>query len=225
MTRSKRNWIVPTLLLLLGAINVLSGAFQLDSILQGPPAVPDEFTTMQYFTMPIPIVLHIIAGTLFNLLGPLQFAPVTWRRWPIWHRWSGRLLILSGFLVAGSGLWMNHFYPQYGGLLKYPGIVVNSLGLAVSLSLALQSIRSSSRDIPRHRIWMMRAVAFGLGPATQRLFILPVFFTYGMVSDLTIGVVIWFGFLTNLAVVEWVLYRERHHKSVRFSTNLKQASL
>lgn len=218
-----RNWLVPTLLLLLGALNVISGAFQLDSIQQGPPAVPDEFTTMEYFTSPIPIVGHIIFGIFLNILGPLQFAPVTWRRWPMWHRWSGRLLIVSGFVVAASGLWMNHFYPQYGGLLKYPGIVVNSIGIAASMALALWYIRS--RDIPSHRKWMMRAIAFGLGPATQRLFLLPVFLIYGMVSDMTIGIVIWLGFLLNLAVVEWVLARERRNPADNKNTALEGASL
>ncbi len=207
-----KNWLVPGLLLLLGSINVISGAFQLDTIMRGPPAVPDEMMTMEYFSMPIPIVLHILAGVAFNLLGPLQFAPITWGKWASWHRWSGRLLVLSGILIAGTGLWMNHVYPQYGGVLKYPGIVVNSLGLAIALGIALQAVRSSARDIPKHRRWMMRAVAFGLGPATQRVVIIPYFLIFGVPENWMIGLVIWMGFLINLAVVEFVLARNRRGK-------------
>ncbi|WP_420629670.1 DUF2306 domain-containing protein [Candidatus Leptofilum sp.] len=207
----KKGWLAPALLLALGSLNVLSGAMQLNNIQQGPPPVPDEFTAMQYFLMPIPIVLHIVGGILFNLLGPLQFAPAIWQRWPQWHRWSGRLLIVAGFMVAFSGLWMNHFYPAYGGVLKYSGIMVNSLGLAVSLLIAVRAILV--RDIPHHRVWMMRAIAFGLGPATQRLFVLPIFFITGSISNLMIGFVIWLGFSLNLLVVEWILWRERTGKS------------
>ncbi len=209
-TSALANWRVPIGLLLLGGINVLFGALQLDTIQQGPPPVPDEFSSTQYHLTPIPIVLHIVVGIIFNLMGPLQFARTFRSRWPGWHRWSGRLLIIAGMFVGLTGLWMNQFFPQYGAPLKYPGIVVNSLGIMVSLGLALYVIRTG--DVQTHRAWMMRAVAFGLGPATQRLFILPYFFIVGLPSDFIIGLVIWMGFLVNLAVVEWVLLRERPHK-------------
>ena len=218
-TKQNNNWLVPLLLLALGCPNVLFGASQLDTIQQGPPAVPDEFTTMQYFATPIPIVLHIVAGIIFNLLCPFQFASTLRERWPAWHRWSGRLLIIAGVLAGLTGLWMNHFFPQYGGFLKYPGIVVNSVGILVSLGLALRVILAGK--VPRHRVWMMRAVAFGLGPATQRLFILPYFFIVGMPNDLVIGLVIWLGFLLNLSVVEWVLLRERRKNLIEGSGQLK----
>lgn len=217
--KPKSNWRVPILLLVLGSLNILFGALQLDTIQRGPPAVPDEFTTMQYFATPIPIVLHIVSGILLNLLSPFQFVPSFRQRWPGWHRWSGRLLILSGFLAALTGLWMNQFFPAYGGVLKYPGIIVNSLGLMVSFSIALRVILVG--DVQRHRAWMMRAVAFGLGPATQRLFILPYFLVYGIPSDFLIGFIIWLGFLLNLAVVEWVLWRER---SARLDPELGQTA-
>ena len=227
ITTKQNNWLIPLLLLALGGINVLLGALQLDTIQQGPPAVPDEFTSMQYFATPIPIVLHIVAGIVFNLLCPFQFASTLRQRWPAWHRWSGRLLLIAGVMVGLTGLWMNHFFPQYGGFLKYSGIVVNSVGLLGSLGLALRVILAG--NVQRHRVWMMRAVAFGLGPATQRLFILPYFFIVGMPNDLVIGLVIWFGFLLNLSVVEWVLLRERRRKLIEGSgqrkTNLGNTNL
>ena len=205
-TKRTKRWLVPALLLLLGSLNILFGALQLDAIWQGPPSAPNEETIMTYFQSPIPIVLHIVAGILFNLLGPLQFAPAIWQRWPRWHRLSGRLLIGAGVVVGLSGLWMNQFYPAYGGFLKYSGVGLSSIGIIVSLGIALRAILA--RDVPRHRAWMMRAFALGLGPATQRLFILPIYFTTGIPDDLTIGLVVWGGFLVNLAVVEWVLRRD-----------------
>lgn len=218
-TKQRREWLVPVLLLALGSLNVLFGALQLNTIQQGPPAAPDEFTAMHYFATPIPIVLHIVGGILFNLLSPLQFAPALLRRWPQWHRWSGRLLIVAGLSVAFSGLWMNQFFPAYGGFLKYSGVVVNSVGLAAGLLIAIKAILV--RNIPRHRAWMMRATAFGLGPATQRLFVLPIFFINGGLSDLAIGIVVWFGFSLNILVVEWILWRERKERSRQLSTGFQ----
>ncbi|MDJ0756396.1 MAG: DUF2306 domain-containing protein [Ardenticatenaceae bacterium] len=206
-TKQKNGWLLPGFLLVYGALNVLFGALQLDTIFQGPPATPDEFTSMHYFEMPIPIVLHIVAGIFLNLVSPFQFALATWRRWPALHRWSGRLVIVSGFLVGLTGLWMNQFYPLFGGLLKYTGVMAHSIGLMAALGIALWAILG--RDVPRHRVWMTRAIAIGLGPATQRLFILPVFFIFGSVSELAVGLVVWWGILLNLAVVEWFGRRSR----------------
>ena len=220
--KSTSKWLAPALLLLLGSLNIVFGAMQLGTISQGPPPVPDEFTTIQYFLTPIPIVLHIVAGIFFNLLGPFQFAPVLRQRWPRWHRLSGRVWIIAGVLVGLSGLWMNQFFPAYGGFLKYSGIALSSIGVIGSLGIALRAILN--RDVPRHRVWMMRGFAIGLGPATQRLFILPVFFIHGSVSDLMIGLVIWFGLVLNLIVVEWILYRERNGGLNLQKSNLKEAT-
>lgn len=224
-TKQNNNWLIPAFLLMLGALNILFGALQLNMIQQGPPDVPDEFTSMHYFETPLPIVLHIVTGIIFNLLSPFQFAPAIWRHWPAWHRWSGRLLIVCGLLMALTGLWMNQFFPAFGGFLKYSGVVANSVGLIVSLGIAFRAILN--RNIQHHRAWMMSAVAFGLAPATQRLFILPIFFLYGEVSEHMIGLIIWLGLLLNLSVVGWVLSHKRSRglgqKSWQFNIALKEA--
>lgn len=201
------NWLTPLLLLLLGSLNILFGALQIDAVLLQGAIGGEEFASPQYLETPIPIMLHIVAGILFNLLGPLQFAPITWQRWSRWHRWSGRMLVGAGIIAGLTGVWMNHFFPQYGGPLKYPGILIFGLGQVVTLVLALMAIRQG--DVSRHRAWMMRAIAIGLGPATQRLIILPIFFILGGISDFAIGLLIWGGFLLNLIVVEWILSRQK----------------
>jgi uncharacterized membrane protein len=209
------NWLVPASLLALGGLQVLSGAFQLTLIGQGPPPDGDAnlFASKHYFETPIPIVMHIVCGIVFSLLAPFQFSPSLRLRWPTWHRCSGRLLVVSGVLVAVSALWMNQIFPAFGGILKSAGIIVFSVGLIASLGLALWAILN--RRIQRHRAWMMRAMAIGLGGATQRVFLLPVFVINGGLSELTIGLGVWFGFLLNLCVGEWILWRDRSRLSRR----------
>ena len=214
-------WLVPLSLLALGGLNILSGAFQLDTIIQGPPEVPDKFTSMHYFATPIPIVLHIISGIFFNLLGPFQFAPRIRLGWPGWHRWSGRLWVTSGLFVALTGFWMNEFFPVFGGSMKYFGVMAHCFGLILSLAMAMNAILG--RNVQQHRAWMMRAFAIGLGPATQRLFILPVFFINGNVSELIVGLVVWGSLLLNLFVVEWSLLKGRREETRKISIKLKEA--
>lgn len=59
---------------------------------------------------------------------------------------------------------------------------------------------------------MMRALAIGLGPVTQRVIVIPLFVISGNVNELTIALIVWIGFLLNLFVVEWVLLRERAYR-------------
>lgn len=212
------GWLGPILLLLLGSLNILSGAFQLDSIFQGPDLPIAETESPHYHLTPFPIVIHIIAGILFNLLAPFQFAPSILKKWPQYHRWMGRVLAISALGVAFSGIWMNENFPVFGGFLKYSGVHLSAIGLILSLALSIRFILR--RNVRKHRIWMMRAIALGLGPATQRLIILPVFFAYGLPSELAIGLLVWGGYIINLGFVEWVLFKEKNKQASRIQASL-----
>ena len=116
---------------------------------------------------------------------------------------------------------MNQYYPLFGGYLKYFGVAAHSIGLMVALHVALRSILAL--DIQRHRAWMMRAIAIGLSPATQRVFILPIFLINGKVGEFTVGLIVWFALLLNLFLVEWILNRERHGGLRKIKIKLKEA--
>ncbi len=78
-----------------------------------------------------------------------------------------------------------------------------------SLFLAIKHV--INKDIRQHRLWMMRAMAAALGPATQRAIIIPVFVIFGeeVMTDQVIGLLIWVGLLINLAVVEYLSFKAR----------------
>ena len=195
-----RAWRTCFLLLLLGMISIALGSLQLSEISQGN-------AQGSYATMPLPVVVHIIFGIVFNLLSPFQFAPNIRTNYPKFHRYSGRLLVVSAIPVVFSALWMNQYFPSYGGTLKYTGIIAYCIVLLGSLFLAIKYVMR--KDIQNHRLWMMRAMAAALGPATQRLIIIPVVLIFGeeVVTDRVIGLLIWSGILINLAFVEYLRFR------------------
>lgn len=197
-----RTWRSCLLLLLLGMISIALGSLQLNSISQGQ-------AQGTYSTMPLPVVVHILFGIIFNVLSPFQFAPSIRKNHPKFHRYSGRLLVLSAIPVAFSALWMNQYFPSYGGTLKYTGIIAYCIVLLGSLFLAIKYV--VNKDIQNHRLWMMRAMAAALGPATQRLIIIPIVLVFGeeVVTDRVIGLLIWSGILINLAFVEYLRFKER----------------
>jgi uncharacterized membrane protein len=195
-------WRVPTALVALTVIPVVAGILRLLELGGGPVLLP---TNPRVDASPAPVVLHIVAAALFALLGALQFSARLRRRRPGWHRRSGRLLVVAGLVVAGSGLWMTLFYPDApGGALLWAVRLLVGSATAVSIVLAFTAIRR--RDIPTHRAWMIRAYALAAGAGTQVLtqgISEPAFGT----GDLPKALARSSGWLINLAVAEWIIRR------------------
>ena len=114
--------------------------------------------------------------------------------------------------MAVSAIAINIMFPPFGGLFKSIAVYVFSVAQIVTLTVALRAILR--RDITRHRAWMIRAFAIGLAISTMRIFFIPAYLLYGVPSDFTVGLGMWIGFLVNIAVAEFILWRERVKRSV-----------
>jgi uncharacterized membrane protein len=207
------TWRVPTALVALTVIPVIAGSFRLLELAGGPVLLPSN---PRINASPAPVVLHIVGAALFALLGAFQFSARIRRRRPNWHRRSGRMLVVAGLVVAGSGLWMTLFYPNApgGDLLWAVRLLVGS-AMAASIVLAFTAIRR--RDIPTHRAWMIRAYALATGAGTQLLtegISEPAFGT----GDLPKALSMTSGWLINIAVAEWVIRRPSLRRASRART-------
>ncbi len=168
--------------------------------------------------------MHIVSAVVYAVLGAFQFSARLRRRRPGWHRRAGRLLVVLGLAVAFSGLWMTLVYPRKegtGDILWTARLLVSS-GMGVSLILGLAAIRS--RDIARHRAWMTRAYALGLGAGTQAFtvgFGEALFGTGVVRTDLMMAA----AWAINLAVAEWVIRRPARRRAKRARAALVGASM
>ncbi|WP_433125386.1 DUF2306 domain-containing protein [Micromonospora sp. CA-240977] len=81
-------------------------------------------------------------------------------------------------------------------------------GSAMAGSILVGLAAALRRDIARHRRWMVRGYAIGLGAGTQALTHAPYLIATGEQPDgnLRAGLVV-AGWLINLAVAEWYLRR------------------
>lgn len=199
---SYRGISLALLLLLLGSIALLSAVGRLETLFASGIA-PQDPGDASYIQHPAIALLHLIPGSIFLLLGPLQFIPSLRARRPALHRWCGRLIVISGFCSAITAIAMNSIFPAVGGILKSTAIITFSLAMMLALSLALRAILR--RDLNRHRAWMIRAFAIGLGVSTMRIYFIPVYFLYGLPSDLHIALGVWIGFGVNLLVAEFII--------------------
>ena len=199
---TRGGWRAPAALLLLSAIPVIAGAVRLTELTGGAAITPDN---ARFFAAPLPVVLHIIGVSGYSILGAFQFASGFRRRRPGWHRVAGRVVVPCGLVAALSGLWMTLFYPRPegdGDLLAGFRVV---FGTAMFLSIVLGLAAIRRRDIARHRAWMMRGYAIGLGAGTQALTQLPWILIVGKPGEFPRALLLAAGWVINIAVAEWLI--------------------
>ncbi len=200
---------VPILLWLYGGIVVFSGIMRLaitgQALTTGQPV--DDPVFMIYVHQPWLPAIHILAGTVFMLLGPLQFIPSIRRHWPKMHRVTGRVFLVCGLIAAATGLGVEFTFPLRGGYVKRAAMVLFSLAMLVALVLAWRA--AVRRRIDLHRAWVVRAYAIGLALSTTRLYFIPAYLMYGNPSQFEAATVTWTGFCINCLVAEWIVRRSR----------------
>jgi len=163
---------------------------------------------MHFVSAPIPVALHVIAATIYCVLGAFQFSPGLRRNHLRWHRIAGRLLVILGVVAALAGIWMAMTYaivPADGPLLHAFRLLAGS-GMAVSLVLAYVAIRR--RNVPQHRAWMARAYALGQGAGTQALTQGPLLLIFGPPDQMSRALLMGGAWVLNLAIAEWLIRRK-----------------
>jgi uncharacterized membrane protein len=197
------KWLVAGLFLL-SAIPLAAGAFRLTELAGGAAITP---ANARFFAAPLPVVLHIVSAAVYALLGALQFAPGFRRRRPGWHRAAGRLLVACGLLVGLSGLWMTLFYPRAAGTGDLLYVLRLGFGSAMVGAIVLGFTAIRHGDVRRHRAWMLRGYAIGLGAGTQVLTQGVGAVILGPPSEISGALLMGAGWGINLAVAEWAIRR------------------
>lgn len=195
------KWLM-TALLVLSAIPLAFGAVRLTQLAGGAEITP---ANARFFASPLPVVVHIVSAGVYAILGAFQFATGFRRRWPGWHRAAGRILVACGLLVGLSALWMTLFYPRPAGTgsLLYAFRLLFGSAMVMSIVLGFTAIRRG--DVMRHRAWMMRGYAIGLGAGTQVLTLMAGELIIGPPSELSRALLMGAAWVINLAVAEWAI--------------------
>ena len=200
----KREWLLPTGLILLSFVPILAGVLRLTELSTGAEVTP---ANARFFAAPVPIVMHIVGASVYCVLGAFQFVPGIRRHHPRWHRYAGRVLVLCGLAAALSGIWMTLTYPlpsPSGPLLTGFRLVFGSL-MAASIVLAFLAIRR--HDVATHRAWMIRGYAIGQGAGTQAILLGLGPALFGPPGVLTQAVLMGAAWVINLGVGEVFIRR------------------
>ena len=179
----------------------LIGSFNPPGMAKNAPAFDDGFGRH-----PIITLIHILPGALFMILGPLQFMPGIRRRHPRFHRLSGKIYIITAYIIGISALYMPFVLRPIGGLNEAAATTLFAILFLVALSKAWWYI-VVHRQVALHREWMIRAFSIGLAVGTIRPIIALFFAFSGLPPQTFFGTAFWIGFTLQLLAAEiWINY-------------------
>lgn len=100
------------------------------------------------------VFLHMALAVVVMGGGAMQLVPAVRRRWPRFHRWNGRVYLISVLVVAIGGMFMKLTRGSTDALWPVFGISLNALLIVVFAALAIFHARA--RRIAVHRRWALR---------------------------------------------------------------------
>ena len=104
---------------------------------------------------------------------------------------------------------MTLFYPWPKGDGELLYVLRLLFGSAMVISIVLGFIAIRRRDVRRHRAWMMRGYALGLGAGTQALALAAGESIAGPPSELSRALLMGAAWAINLAAAEWIIRKRR----------------
>ncbi len=100
------------------------------------------------------VFLHLALAVVVMGGGAIQLVPAVRRRWPRFHRWNGRVYLISVLVVALGGIFMTLTRGSAVALLPVLGINLNALLIVGFAAMAIFHARA--RRIAAHRRWALR---------------------------------------------------------------------
>jgi uncharacterized membrane protein len=147
-------------------------------------------------------LLHVLPGALFLTLGPLQFSRRIRTRHLRFHRWSGRVLVVAAIVSAIASFYFGILHP-FAGFGEVSAIATFGALIVFFVVRGFVAIRRG--DVARHRRWMIRAFAVGIGISTIRVVSAIMQLAARATPAETVTISFWVGWTLTLVVAEtWI---------------------
>lgn len=125
---------------------------------------------------------HALLAALIALGGVLQLLPQIRARWPVFHRWNGRVFLLAITAATITGFALVWWRGTYLNLVSAWAVTLNGVLIVAFGALAWRTVRA--RDFAAHRRWALRTFLVANGVWFQRLG----YFSWFMVMQGSVGV-------------------------------------
>jgi hypothetical protein len=109
------------------------------------------------FTGNLFFAAHVILAAVITAGGLMQLVPAIRNRVPTFHRWNGRIYMMTAATLAVGGLWLVWGRGTYVTIVGAVGISANALAILAFAGLSWRSSRA--RRFVQHRRWALRLFA------------------------------------------------------------------
>jgi uncharacterized membrane protein len=151
------------------------------------------------------LTIHVVAGVIALLIGPLQFVRRVRARRPALHRAMG-LIYVGACAVSAPAAFMLALGTTAGPVAG-TGFAMLAVLLALFTYLGLRA--AIDRRFADHREWMLRSYALTATAITLRL-MLPAAGLLGLDFLAAYQAIAWLSWIANLALVEYHIRRTRN---------------
>ena len=100
------------------------------------------------------VIMHVVSAVIIMLAGAVQLVPQVRNRFPIFHRWNGRIYMLTAVTLSVAGLYMTWIRGSVGDLSVHLASTLGALLIWLCGGLALHY--ALARDFRMHRRWALR---------------------------------------------------------------------
>lgn len=100
------------------------------------------------------VALHLLLAFVITLGGPIQLIPAVRARWPRFHRWNGRIYLVTAVVISLGGLFMVWTRGVLGPISNAVAISINGLLIIGFAGMTLR--RALARRFDDHRRWATR---------------------------------------------------------------------
>lgn len=100
------------------------------------------------------VVMHVTSAAIVMLAGAVQLVPQVRNRFPAFHRWDGRIYMLTAVALSVAGLYMTWIRGSVGDIPQHLGSTLNAVLICLCSAMALRY--ALARDFKTHRRWALR---------------------------------------------------------------------
>ena len=164
--------------------------------------IKQQYITIDHWR--IAFFIHIYASMWVLFAGFTKFSKKLLRQNPRLHRTLGYIYVADVLLITGPAGLLMGFYAN-GGITSRIAFV--SLAILWIFFTAKALVKAKQKDFKAHRRHMIRSYALTLSALTLRAW------KYGITNTMTVPpmdvyrIVAWLGWVGNLAVAEYLIYR------------------
>jgi uncharacterized membrane protein len=102
----------------------------------------------------VAVAVHLVSAVIIILAGTIQLIPQVRERAPFFHRWNGRLYLVTAFTISLAGLYMMWIRGTPGDLPQHLGTSLMAVLIMLCAAMALRY--ALARDFKTHRRWALR---------------------------------------------------------------------